>query len=293
MMPKPNGIVPDLCLHRAAKPFDPAARIARRWTGFAVEQIAIDGTEPFSFRRFSDTHYLALHDIVMDEGEMRVDDTAPTAIRDLRDTITYLPSGCAIEGWSAPASRSNSFIALYFDPSMLRDELEVSYETASLAPALHVREKRLSATMRKFKAVLPSATLDGIYAESACLLAAVEILSMARATKIGGLSSRQTHSVLAHIDAHLDQDMGLADLAGLVGLSRFHFGRAFKKTTGQSPYAFIQQRRVEAATLLLSNSKCSIEDVARRCGFRTTANLRRQFLVAKGATPAAFRRALQ
>lgn len=293
MTRKPAGIVPDLSLDREDKLFDSTARVSQCWNGFAVEHVAINGTEPFSFRRVSGTHYLALHDIVLNDGEVCVDDLAPSGTCDLRDTITYLPSDCAIEGWSAPTSRKNSFTALYFDPFLLKEELGLGYSNASLAPVVHIRETRLSATMRKFQTVLTHSAFNNMLAESACVLAAIEILSLKQPDKTGRLSSHQVKSVIAYIEANLAQDMGLSDLSALVGLSRFHFGRAFKKTTGQSPYAFIQQRRVEAASLLISTTTCSIEDVARRCGFKTTANLRRQFFMAKGTTPAAFRRALQ
>ncbi len=267
--------------------------MAKSWRGFAVELVSLEGVEQFSFKRVSDAHYVALHDIVLNDGELCVDDSTPVRTRDLRDTITYLPAGCSVEGWSIPIDRQNSFTALYFEPSMLRDEVGKHYIDAVLQPVIYGRDGPLQATMRKFQTVFNDPSLESLLAESACLLAAVELLSFDGGNAVGRLSPRQMKTVIEYISDNLVRDISLSDLAEAAGLSRYHFGRAFKQTIGKSPYAFILERRVEAAADMIKSSGVSVEEIAKRCGFGNGANLRRKFTQMKGMTPAVFRRALQ
>ena len=63
--------------------------------------------------------------------------------------------------------------------------------------------------------------------------------------------SKSILRVRDHLDAHLDEEADLADLANLAGLSRSHFIRAFAKETGLTPHAYLLDRRFRAATRLL------------------------------------------
>jgi AraC family transcriptional regulator len=52
----------------------------------------------------------------------------------------------------------------------------------------------------------------------------------------GGLPQHQVLQVLDYINDHLNQDIKLADLAELLGMSQFHFSHLFKQAIGTSPY---------------------------------------------------------
>ena len=132
------AVSPDLMLEYQDSRLPKPLRPSRSWRGFAIEHVELDGSEPFRYQWSGKNHYLALHDIVLTEGEVRVDAIVPDSEHDLRDTITFIPAGHSIEGRSAPVARSNSFTALYFDPDQMREELAHSYAAASpnLAPVL-------------------------------------------------------------------------------------------------------------------------------------------------------------
>ncbi|WP_321332903.1 AraC family transcriptional regulator [Breoghania sp.] len=93
-----------------------------------------------------------------------------------------------------------------------------------------------------------------------------------------------------YIDAHLGEAMDLATLAAIAGLSRHHFLRAFRKTYGQAPHAFLLDRRVHAARRLLLND-VPPPQVAAACGFYDQSHLNRVFKGRMGITPGAFRTA--
>jgi AraC family transcriptional regulator len=106
---------------------------------------------------------------------------------------------------------------------------------------------------------------------------------------IGKLTARQLEQVREYILSHLDQDVRLADLATVAGLSEFHFARLFKQATGLSPHQFHLQYRVEQAKRLLSDPEAEIADVAQQVGFANQAHLNRQFKRWVGVTPHQFR----
>lgn len=103
-----------------------------------------------------------------------------------------------------------------------------------------------------------------------------------------GLDSRRLQRVIAYIDANLENEITLEELASAALLSRFHFARMFKATTGQSPSRFIGQRRLELAKAHLVQGR-SIAQVAYDCRFSSESNFVRSFRRVTGVTPGRYR----
>ena len=113
----------------------------------------------------------------------------------------------------------------------------------------------------------------------------------AAADKKGGLSAWQARKVRAYIDSHVAGPVLVAGLCGLVHLSEAHFSRAFRRTFGKSPHAFVIRRRVELAAQYMLQTEAPLSDIALRCGFTDQPHLSRHFRRTTGQTPAAWRRA--
>jgi AraC family transcriptional regulator len=92
------------------------------------------------------------------------------------------------------------------------------------------------------------------------------------------------------VEERLEDDLSLDDLAAAAGLSRAHFARAFRQTTGQTPYGYLRERRVARARALLAGTPRGIAEIAGLCGFRSQSHLGRVFRNATGLTPAEYRR---
>ena len=107
--------------------------------------------------------------------------------------------------------------------------------------------------------------------------------------RAGSLSSKKLKLVLEYINSHLEQKIELADLAALIDYSQHHFSRAFKQSTGLSPYQYVLQQRVELAKRLLLKRNISISEVAITCGFSHQSHLNRHFKRLTGTTPKAFK----
>jgi AraC-like DNA-binding protein len=103
-------------------------------------------------------------------------------------------------------------------------------------------------------------------------------------------ASRPVARAREYLDGHLAEDVGLAELAAVAGLSRSHFIRAFRRATGLTPHAYLLDRRFRAATRLLERGEAP-GDVAIACGFFDQSHLNRVFKARMAVTPGAYRAA--
>lgn len=111
------------------------------------------------------------------------------------------------------------------------------------------------------------------------------------ARKRGGLSPAALHRVKLFVEAHLARRIRVGELAQRSGLSVFYFTRAFRQSTGMTPHAYVQRRRVERARELLSQSTRSLGDIALEVGFSSQSHFTTVFRRLTGLTPALLRRA--
>ena len=105
----------------------------------------------------------------------------------------------------------------------------------------------------------------------------------------GGLSAAQCRRLTAHVEDNLGSALTLAELAGVVGLSVFHFTRKFRGSFGCPPHVYVMRRRLDAAKRLLARPDLPLKVVAAECGFSDQSHLGRWFRRAYGLTPAAYR----
>ena len=106
----------------------------------------------------------------------------------------------------------------------------------------------------------------------------------------GGLSPAALRRVEVYVEAGLDGPLPLADLAARAGLSVFHFARAFRVSTGLTPRAFVETRRIARARRLIAGTSQPLAAIAVDTGFGTQSRLTIAFKRATGFTPAAWRR---
>lgn len=108
----------------------------------------------------------------------------------------------------------------------------------------------------------------------------------------GGLSGLRLRRTQEYIAAHLDEDLTLDELAQAAGLSPFHFARAFKRTTGQTPQQYLWQQRIERARCLLVESDLPIAEVSLQTGFKNQSHFTTLFRKFTQMTPKAWRDAM-
>lgn len=107
----------------------------------------------------------------------------------------------------------------------------------------------------------------------------------------GGLAPWQEARAKEYIDAHLDTNITLLELALQCQLSVSWFGRAFKISTGMTPHRWLISRRLARARNLMVFTGQTLTEIAQQCGFADQSHLAREFRRMEGAGPAEWRRA--
>jgi transcriptional regulator GlxA family with amidase domain len=106
----------------------------------------------------------------------------------------------------------------------------------------------------------------------------------------GGLAGWQLDLTLELVLHDLSVGISVAELASRCGLSRSHYARAFKASTGLPPHRWLMQCRIERSQELLEQSNDEIAEIALCCGFADQSHLTRVFHALMGASPAVWRR---
>lgn len=109
----------------------------------------------------------------------------------------------------------------------------------------------------------------------------------------GGLSGRRLRRVTDHMAENYERDLSLAELAGVAGVSPFHFAREFKRATGAAPHQYLIRVRVERAKALLAEGKLPLAEVSLRAGFGSQSHFTRLFHRLTGETPKSYRDTLR
>lgn len=107
------------------------------------------------------------------------------------------------------------------------------------------------------------------------------------------LTPRQLRSIEEHVEAHLQREISLQELADLLRYSPHYFCRVFKRATGISPHQFVLSRRIERAKVLLRNRELSLSNLALEVGFANQSHFGATFRKVVGVTPHRFRMMLR
>jgi AraC family transcriptional regulator len=108
----------------------------------------------------------------------------------------------------------------------------------------------------------------------------------------GGLAPWQEKRSKEMLAGDLTGATPLHEIAGVCGLSVSHFSRAFHKSTGLAPHAWLLQARVESAKAMLRRGDASLSAVARASGFADQSHFTRVFTRRVGLSPGAWRKAV-
>lgn len=214
-------------------------------------------------------------------------------------TITIIPAGTSSR-WDIPGEVD--VVQLYLPTTTLE---RVAAEANKPAPKQllertgHVDPitSRLLATASE--TLDGSETLDALFRQQLTDLLATRLLAAhtdAPTTfqpATGGLSPHILRRAIERLRSEGNADVSLAALAADAGLSRFHFCRAFKESTGMSPHAWLRLYRLEQAKAMLREPSTSIVAVAVALGYSSQTAFAAAFKKLTGLSPGEFRRLAQ
>jgi AraC family transcriptional regulator len=104
------------------------------------------------------------------------------------------------------------------------------------------------------------------------------------------LTEGRLRRVLQFMAEHMEDDIGLDELAAVAGLSIFHFHRMFANAIGMPPHRYLSEMRLERAKTLLALGRTSLAEISLACRFSSQSNLSRAFRRATGMSPLGYRK---
>lgn len=106
------------------------------------------------------------------------------------------------------------------------------------------------------------------------------------------VSSRLVREAKAYIDAHFCESCTLEQIADYVHISANHLHTVFLRAEGKTPFAYVQEKRVEMAKQQIFQSESSLAQIALETGFCSQSHFTAAFKKITGQTPAQYRRDL-
>jgi AraC family transcriptional regulator len=254
----------------------------------------------------------ALHDVVEPMRD-HVIMTYPTGVQRLErrtgrsvvmgtarsGVVTIIPAGSSAK-WDIPGPVD--VIQLYLPRTTLE---RVAREAGASAPGDllertgHPDSITSGLLMSAADVLEGNATLDALFRHQLTDLLTTRLLAAHTGELVtlepimGGLSPHVLRRAIERLRSGSDADVSLAALASDAGLSRFHFCRAFKESTGLSPHAWLRQQRLERAMNMLRDTDASIELVAAELGYASQTAFTAAFKKLTGDTPSEWRRRIR
>ncbi len=251
----------------------------------------------------------ALHDVVEPMAD-HVIMTYPTGIQRLErrsgksvaigtarsGVVTIIPAGSSAR-WDIPGAID--VIQLYLPHTTLERvarEADLAAPGDLLERTGHTDPVTSALLMSAADALEGNAVLDSLFRQRLTDLLATRILAEHTGVPatfepiMGGLPPHALRRAIERLGSDSDADVSLAALAADAGLSRFHFCRAFKESTGLSPHAWLRQRQLERAMNMLRDTDAPIVVVAAELGYASQTAFTAAFKKLTGETPSDWRR---
>ena len=280
-------------------PSDIARRHLTRWNAIQADAVEVLRREPFEYGFRAPRHLLIMCERgERDDGETLVEGLPRSTLRKLSRKLSFVPAGHRYFGWQKPRALTR-VTYFYIDPRGPGMDPGLNFAETEFKPRLYFFESDLWETAQKLNAQAQSSTsYQRQYAEVLGLLLMHELLRLnngavaAEPSLRGGLAGWQRKRLTQYMQEHLSEEITLATLGEIAGLSQFHFVRAFKQSFGLPPHRYLSSLRMEKATSLLADPTTSMTQIAFNLGFSETSSFTSAFRKHTGLTPTAYRRSL-
>lgn len=189
--------------------------------------------------------------------------------------------------WRAAERLAARYPAVDVDPRVLfideGDVVTSAGTAASIDACLHIVRTRLGSAVANnvARGVVAAPYRDGGQAQY--------IERPVTVPQAGDPLGRTVEWALEHLDDALSVDV----LASHAHMSGRTFERAFTKSYGWTPAAWVREQRVREAQRLLETTALPVDRIAMMCGFGSAVTLRQNFVTEIGVAPAVYRRSFR
>jgi AraC family transcriptional regulator len=213
-------------------------------------------------------------------------------------SVAIIPAGSATRGrWRGLSEAVHVLLEPRLIDRVAAEAFDIDPHRVELPRVYDLDHLQLRGALQAIDSELMSGAPGGrLVGESLGNLLAIHLIrhamAHARATPQprGGLPRHKLRAAVDYIDAHLDSELTLDDLAAVAHLSPYHFARMFKTSTGLPPHQYVIARRIERAKQMLrGGDDLSLAQVAARSGFWDQGHFTRHFKRLVGVTPKQYR----
>lgn len=104
------------------------------------------------------------------------------------------------------------------------------------------------------------------------------------------LTSKQIYSdIVDFIQLHIAENIRVADIADHFGYNPKYLSHLFSQITGIPLKQFIQNKKIDSANFMLTDTNLPISDIAKELGFPDSHNFSRAYKKSTGLTPSEYR----
>jgi len=208
----------------------------------------------------------------------------------LHGQFCVVPAGSSTR-WTLTAPATSLLLRLA--PALIDETagaMGVGAYAAALAPSIHVRDPQVERIGWMMQAEEREGHPGGrLFADSLASALAARLLVLqtrkAMPASARSLPAWRLRRVLEYVEAHLDEDLTLPQLAAVAGYSLSHFKPLFRQATGLPAHRFVMERRVERARLRLQEGRLSLTAIAAEAGFAHAGHMARCMRRVLGASP--------
>jgi AraC family transcriptional regulator len=206
---------------------------------------------------------------------------------------SFIPAGMQVWGYS-PGVRRIREVRVYIQEEEIEALYEANEKSVLHSPHLMLHDERI----QKFGHLLSEecksrAPANALYADGlvvALMSAFLRATSKKSHEHQVGLTRVQLSAAIEFMQAHLDKNIKLSEVAAVAGLSSSQFARAFRRSTEYSPHQWHVEARLRHAQNLLINSNRPLAEIALATGFSEQSHFTRVFQSIHGTTPKQYRR---